>query len=403
MRTWLLRVALAVPPLLAALWVGGTAIPGSSVWPWSAAGMIDLEVYRRTGTVLLAGGDIFAADGLPWIYPPFAALLTVGFAVLPQLLAGIVWLWLCVAALGAVLYRLGVTGWRLSLLLVACILFVEPVHETLGFGQLGIFLVAAAVLDSMPGRRLLARRILPEGWLTGIATAVKLTPATVAAHNFFAGRRRPGLVAFASFVVATGLAFALLPQASLHYWGALLRGDSGLNSGIIYATNQSVLGVWSRLFGEASRGGLIASGLTLLLGLGASVLLHRRGQARLGLVLAGLTSLLASPISWSHHYVWVVPLGVVLWQQLDLPTWYRSYGLAYVAWVVVAPFKQLPRGDDLELRYDLWQHLLTEGGVVAGVLLLALGVVVARGLPSAQPAQAGRIPGMRTLDEEPHG
>ena len=62
LRTWLLRVALAVPPLLAALWVGGTAIPGSSVWPWSAAGMIDLEVYRRTGTVLLAGGDIFAAE-----------------------------------------------------------------------------------------------------------------------------------------------------------------------------------------------------------------------------------------------------------------------------------------------------------------------------------------------------
>jgi alpha-1,2-mannosyltransferase len=398
-----LRVALAVPPLLAALWVGGTAIPGSSVWPWTAAGMIDLEVYRRTGAVVLAGGDIFAAEGLPWIYPPFAALLTVGFAVLPQLLAGIVWLALCTAALAAVLYRLGIEGWRLSLLLVICLLFVEPVHETLGFGQLGIFLVAAAVLDSMPGRRLLPRRLLPEGWLTGVATAVKLTPATVAAHNFFAGRRRPGLVAFASFVVATGLAFALLPQASLHYWGALLSGDSGLNSGIIYATNQSVLGVWSRVFGEASRGGLVASALTLVLGLTASVLLHRRGQARLGLVLAGLTSLLASPISWSHHYVWVVPLGVVLWQQLDLPAWYRTYGLAYVAWVVVAPFKQLPRGDNLELAYDFWQHLLTEGGVIAGVLLLALGVVVARGLPRGRGIESGRIPGMRTRDEERHG
>ena len=69
-------------------------------------------------------------------------------------------------------------------------------RETLGFGQVAIFLVTAAVLDSMPGPTVFRRRLLPEGWLTGVATAVKLTPAVVAVYNFFAGKRREGVVSF---------------------------------------------------------------------------------------------------------------------------------------------------------------------------------------------------------------
>lgn len=385
LKSRLVWVGLALPPLVAALYVAGTQIPGALLWPWKP-GMIDLEVYRRTGALLLAGQDFFSAEGLPWIYPAFAALFTVPFAVVPFELAAVVWLALCVAALAAILYRLGLSGWRLSLATTVCVLFVEPVTETLGFGQLAIFLVAAAVLDSMPGPRVLRRRIAPEGWLTGIATAVKLTPAVVAAYNFFAGRRKPGLVAFASFLVATALGFALLPAASVHYWGKLLAGDTGLNSGIIYATNQSVLGVWNRLLGEASRGGLVASALVVVLGVLAAVIVHRAGEVRLAICLAGVTSLLASPISWSHHYVWIVPLGVVLWQARTLPAWYRWFGLAYVAWGVVAPFKWLPRGDEVELGYLPWQQLVVNAGVVAGVMLLALAIPAARQVAAPRPA-----------------
>ena len=392
LRVWLVRVALALPPLLAALYVAGTQIPGSVLWPWRP-GMIDLEVYRRTGTLLLAGQDFFSAEGLPWIYPAFAALFTVPFALVPFEVAAVVWLALSVAALAAVLHRVGLAGWRLSLATTVCVLFVEPVAETLGFGQLAIFLVAAAVLDSMPGPRVLRRRIAPEGWLTGVATAVKLTPAVVAAYNFFAGRRKPGLVAFAAFVAATGVGFLLLPSASLHYWGKLLAGDTGLNSGIVYATNQSVLGVWNRLLGEASRGGLVTSALVVVLGVVAAVVVHEAGQVRLAICLAGITSLLASPISWSHHYVWIVPLGVVLWQSRNLPGWYRWFGLGYVAWGVVAPFKWLPRGDEVELSYPLWQQVVVNVGVVAGVLLLVLALPAARrprnGTAVGGPATAG--------------
>ncbi len=365
-------------PVLAALYVGGTQIPGGTLWPWHP-GMIDLDVYRRTGQLVLSGGDFFAAEGLPWIYPPFAALLTVPFAWVPFEWAAVIWLVLCTAALAAMLYRLGYTGWRLSLLTTAVVLVVQPVRDTLGFGQLGIFLVAAAVLDSMPGPRLLKRRYLPEGWLVGVATAVKLTPAVVAAHNFFAGRRTPGLVAFGAFIAATGLGVLLLPQASLHYWTKLAAGDTGMNSGIAYATNQSIMGMWTRLTGESSRGGLLLSVLVVALGIWAAGLLHRRGEAALAISLAGLTSLLASPISWSHHYVWLVPLGFVLWQRNRLPGYLRWPGLGYVAWGVIAPFMWLPRGDDIELSYPLWMQLVDNIGIVAGVLLLAGSAATALG------------------------
>ncbi|MGB8022588.1 MAG: glycosyltransferase 87 family protein, partial [Candidatus Nanopelagicales bacterium] len=369
---------LALLPLLAALYVGGTQIPGGGLWPWHP-GMIDLEVYRRTGTLVLSGGDFFGAEGLPWIYPPFAALLTVPFAWMSFEVAAVTWLALSVAALAAVLYRLGFTGWRLSLATTLVVLIVEPVRETLGFGQLAIFLVAAAVLDSMPGPRVFKRRVLPEGWLTGVATAVKLTPAVVAAYNFFAGRRKAGLVAFFAFVAATALGFALLPTASLYYWTKLAMGDTGMNSGIVYATNQSIMGVWTRMLGYTGRGGLLLSVLVVVLGIAAAVAVHRRGEVPLALCLAGVTSLLASPISWSHHYVWIVPLGIVLWQARDLPGWYRWFGLAYVAWGVVAPFKWLPRGDDVELSYAGWQQLVDNIGVVAGVGLLVGAVVISWG------------------------
>lgn len=377
MTKWLRTAALAVPPVLAAFYVGGATIDWMpTLWQ---PGMIDLAVYARTGANVLAGADIFDAQGqLPWIYPGFAALLTVPFAWLPFLLAAALWLLLCVAALAAVLYRLGLSGWRLSLLATAVILFAQPVRETLWFGQLGIFLVAAAVLDSMPGPRVLRRRLLPEGWLVGVVTAIKLTPAVVAAQNFFAGRRKAGLIAFAAFVAATGLGFVLLPRDSLTYWTKLATGDSGMNSGIVYATNQSVLGMWTRLTGQSSGGGLALSGLVLILGLVAGVRLQRSGHVAVALCMAGLTSLLASPISWSHHYVWLVPLAIVLWQHRELPGWFRWTGLGYSLWGMVAPFMWLRRGDDVEFTYQPWEQLVDNIGIVVGVILLVMGIFVAR-------------------------
>ncbi|MDR1767432.1 MAG: glycosyltransferase 87 family protein, partial [Propionibacteriaceae bacterium] len=370
-RRLLRGAGLMAPPLVAALVVGARLIPGGTLWPWHPGGMMDLEVYQRTGRLVLAGADFFhvAADQLPWSSPPCAAVVSVGWAWLPVDVAAAAWLAGCVLALALLLRRCGFHGWPLSAAATVCVLFVEPVRETLGFGQMGVFLVALACLDSLPRMRARFGRskaggpgglspaspTLPpvdasrresgpggrggvsspetvgravqrsggtsgfrtvrvrrrEGWLTGLATAVKLTPALLAVYEFFSGRRRVGVVAFCSFLVCTALGFALW-QPSLYYWAALATGNSGVNDRIQFATNQTVMGVWTRLSGSPSAIALALSVALIVLGLVGAIRVGRRFPA-LGFCLAGLTSLLGSPVSWSHHYVWVVPLALALW------------------------------------------------------------------------------------------
>ncbi len=387
-----LALAWFLPPFVAALWAGATTITGGSFDPWRPA-MIDLDVYRRTGSILLGGGDFYAAEGLPWIYPPVAALFTVPLAVIDLGVAQVGWVALTVALLMAMMYRLGLTGWTISLATTAAVWLAEPVRETLGFGQLGVLLVSAAVLDAMPGPRVFGRRRLPQGVWVGLATAVKLTPAVVAAYQFFSGRRRPGLVAFLTFLGATALGFALLPQASLHYWGGLLTGNSGINSGIMFKTNQSVMGMWARLFGELSRGGLVASALVAMLGIAVAVVVYRAGQEELAVCLAGLTSLLASPISWSHHYVWVVPLAVVLITRTTLAPSVRVLGLFWCIWILHAPFKQLPGGDGVEASYSIGNQVVDNLGIVLGLAFLGWSGFVAWRTQRAAAAPGERVVG----------
>ena len=76
-------------------------------------------------------------------------------------------------------------------------------------------------------------------------------------------------------------------------------------------------------------------------------------------MLGGIATLLASPVSWLHHFVWVVPLAVVLVRDLlpvgaprRLPAWFGVLGLIFCGWVAVEPFRNLPGGGDLELDLD---------------------------------------------------
>lgn len=373
-----------LPTLLAAFYTAATLNSGGGVWPW-APGMADFGVYVRTGQLVVAGGDIFHTQDLPWVYPPFAALLAVPISLPPITLSAALWTLGCVVALVAVLYRMGLSGWKLSLASFVCVLAVTPVHETIGFGQLGIFLVAAAILDSMPGPRVFKRRLFPEGVLVGLAAAVKLTPAAIAAQSFFAGRRKPGLVAFAAFAGATMIGFAVLPSASAYYWWGLIQGNTGINSGIVYGTNQSLMAALARATHGANAAELGVAALVAVAGIVVSVWVEKAGNKRLAICLAGLTSLLASPISWSHHFVWVVPLGLVLWQEAKLPAWYRWLGFGYIAWMIAAWYEAVPRGADIELTYSWTEQILTNIGPVYGLLFLLSGFLLVRGSKGTVP------------------
>jgi alpha-1,2-mannosyltransferase len=373
-------------PVLVALYVGATTFGGGTFIPWRPI-MVDLEVYRRAGSVLLAGGNFYDLPGpLQFLYPPFAAVLAVPLALLPATMVQIGWTAAGAVALVAILHRFGLTGWLLSLAGAAVVYVVEPVVQTLAFGQLGIFLVALVVLDLAPGPRVFARRLLPEGMLTAVAAAIKLTPAIFVVYLLVVRKFRAFWVAVATGIVITLASAAIVPAASYQFWTRLAHGDTGLGHSIIYYTNQSVMADIVRIFGLGPRPaiiGLVLSCAVAAAGVWAAALWHRLGDVRLAVNLCGVAALLASPVSWLHHFVWVVPLAMSLLEPRpvsprSLPFWYLALGWLFVGWIVVAPFMGLPNGADVELQWSWSQHLLASITTVVGLALLAGAIIIAR-------------------------
>ncbi|GAB3702425.1 alpha-(1-2)-phosphatidylinositol mannoside mannosyltransferase [Mariniluteicoccus flavus] len=368
--TWVL---LAIPPIVATLWAGFTDI----------GFMIDLDVYIRTAKTMLHHGNVYQPipNTYPFIYPPFAALLAAPLALAPRLATEIGWLVLNTAVVVAMVHRLGFRGWKLSAVATAAVWFIEPLRHTLGYGQVNLFLMALVLLDLFGGDRILPfRRLLPRGTLTGAATAIKLTPAIFAVYLFLAGRVRTALTIFFSFVACTVVGFVLMPSQSQIFWGKLLRGDSGINVGLKFVTNQSIVGNYVRWTKEdvdrIPAGGLAIAAVVAVIGIIAAVLWHRTGEEDFAVCLAALTGLLASPISWSHHFVWALPILVIaLRSGSRLPTWLRAYAVFTCLWIAHAPFTKLP--EFKEMSYRKWQLLVDSGDALLGTGLLVLAIAAA--------------------------
>lgn len=378
-------MGICLPPIFVALYVGATGFGGTFL-PWHS-NMVDLEVYRRAGSLLLAGGNFYDLPGqLQFLYPPIAAVLAVPLALLPLTAVQIGWTAAGAVALVAILHRFGLTGWLLSLAGVVVVYIVEPVVQTLAFGQLGIFLVALVVLDLAPGPRVFSRRLLPEGVLTAVAAAIKLTPAIFVVYLLAVRKFRAFWVAVLTCVVITLISAAIVPAASYEFWTRLAHGDTGLGHSIIYYTNQSVMADIVRIFGLGRAPaivGLALSAVVALAGVWAAMLWHRLGDVRLAVNLCGVAGLLASPVSWLHHFVWVVPLAMSLLERRPisprrLPAWFLVLGWLFVGWVVVAPFTDLPNGADVELQWTWSQHALASVTAVVGLVLLAGAILIAR-------------------------
>lgn len=295
---------------------------GLLAWRWDW--FIDLRVYEL-GASALFGGDLygvrFRIADLPFTYPPFAAAAMLPLAVLPTWLSAALWGAACVLVLAWIvdttLRACGVVPRALAVpLVVVGALVSEPVWSTFSFGQVNLFLTAAILADVLrPERR-------HAGWLVGVAAGIKLTPLFFVAFLLVVGHRKAAGVAVASFAATVLVGAAVAPKASWAYWTEILW-DPGRIGGVEYAGNQSVLGILSRALGHEAPTVLwfVVAGTVALLALLAARLLWRSDSpaARpLAICIAALGMLLASPISWDHHWVWLVPTVIALWRS-DLP------------------------------------------------------------------------------------
>ncbi|MDN5763817.1 MAG: glycosyltransferase 87 family protein, partial [Microlunatus sp.] len=380
-------VAICLPAVLVALFVAATTFPGGTAIPWQPV-MVDLDVYRLAGSVLLDGGNFYRLPGpLQFLYPPVAALFAVPLAVLPAASVQIAWTVAAALMVVAILHRWDQRGWRLSLWSAAVVYAVLPVSQTLAFGQVGVLLVALVALDLAPGPRLLGgRRLLPEGVLTGVAAALKLTPMIFVLYLITVRRWRAALTTTISAAALTLLAAVILPRASVDFWTRLAHGDTGLGGSLIYYTNQSVYADLMRIFTRAPVGmvlGLLLSAGVVALGVWSAAVWHRAGEVRFAVVLCGVASLLASPVSWLHHFVWIVPLAFSLVEFVRrrspvVPIWLIVLGWVFVGWVIISPYRRLPNGADLELTWSPGEHLAASTTAILGVTLLLAAALVGR-------------------------
>ncbi|WP_219418418.1 glycosyltransferase 87 family protein [Pseudonocardia nigra] len=286
-----------------------------ALWPDAHLLLIDLEVYRAGGERVLGGAPLYAAGvvaDLPFVYPPFAAVLFAPLALLPLGLLKALWTAAGIGLLGYVVHRclraLGVApSIVLTSVLTVAATALDPVRTTLYLGQINIVPLALVVGDVL-GRRESRWR----GVGVGLAAAIKLTPLVFVAYLVVTRRLRAAAVAVATFAAAAALGFLVAPADSATFWldGTFAAADR--ISDVAGSSNHSLNGLLARLIGETKAGWLVGAGVLGLVTIALAVRAHRVGQELLAVTLCGLASAALAPFAWSHHWVWFVPLLVLL-------------------------------------------------------------------------------------------
>jgi alpha-1,2-mannosyltransferase len=362
-------------------------------------GMIDLRVYRMGGSVLLDRGSLYdaklAGSGLPFTYPPFAAIAMLPLAAVPWGVALVAWTTLSVLCIAAIWRNsLPESAWayflerkRLLILiaLTAASLLLEPVWQTIQFGQINLLLTAMILLDLVRPANAKWR-----GFWVGVTIGVKLTPLPFLAFLLITKQWRAFRNAVLGLLATMAIGFAVVPNQSWHYWTVVIR-DANRVGGLAYTGNQSLMGFLSRLGDEASWVEPTWFVLSAIFGLAVLWLARRYwlvDERVTAISVMALAVLYASPVSWSHHWVWIIPLGVSLIRAVNRQwglnpavvtgvLWYGLFVLRSIWWV---PFR-----DDRELSWNFWQSIPGNSHLILGMLAFLLLAFTSRNVrkPSA--------------------
>ncbi len=365
--------------------------------------MIDLTVYLQGARHLLSGqlySFFTAGDHLPFTYPPFAAICFLPLAWLPVPAVKVLWLLGCGAALVATVDRIlgwlgrrsvGRRRWGTDLAITAVALWFQPVTQTLSFGQVNTMLMAIVVTG------VLSRSALRAGACVGLAAGIKLIPVTTAVFFALVGRWRATMWTVVTAAATVGIGFLLTPRQATTYFFSVSRdpGRAGLLSD---TNNQALRGVFARLAPtETTAAWLLSSAVVGVFGLWVGRRFVRGGDLLGALLTVQLVTLLVSPISWDHHWVWVVPL--VIWAACRAADT-RSAAAAGIAllWTALALSNLMNFRVGLKHDFDTvsrsWgQLLLDDAYAIAGLIALVLMGVLAASRHRAAPPGVPAVPG----------
>ncbi|MFF0297564.1 glycosyltransferase 87 family protein [Kitasatospora sp. NPDC004614] len=380
--------------------------------------MVDMLVYRAEGAAVAHGQDLYALRvtkwDLPATYPPFAAMLfvpTTWFGIPFLRVAVTVGNLLLLATLAHLSFKL--VGWpRRELRPIGVILitglgvWLEPVFTTLRYGQINLALACLILWDlTRPDH---ART---KGIAIGLAAGIKLTPGLFAVYLLITGRIRAALVAAGAFLGTFLIGALVLPDATWGFWTKYLFDSTRVGKTVI-VDNQSLSGLAARLL-HTEHPGLPATALAALVavgGLAIAAWAHRsahwspRAEAW-SVCAAAVTAVLISPISWTHHWVWCVPMLVLLAAEAAHERsrpgagrrhrWRIVFGLTLLGFLSFAMWI-IPHKGDLDQKLPALSQAPASVYPLLGLCFLAVAAVSVHSRRRAAGAPPVRLPAPRT-------
>jgi alpha-1,2-mannosyltransferase len=359
---------------------------------------IDIDVYQMGARAWLDNRPLYRDTmfhtpiglNLPFTYPPLAAIVFCPFAWLRMPAASVAitctTLVLLIVAIMVVLTRLDVWGssrvlpgppwwrrWWLALAVVAAgAIWLEPIKSNFAYGQINVVLMTLVIADCLP-----RRTAWPRGVLLGLGIALKLTPAVFLLYFLLRRDGRAVLTAVCSFAAATLAGFVLAWRDSWEYWTNTVRNTDRIGAATLN-TNQNIAGALARSgLGEQERFVLWVLGCLLVLAV--TIWATRRvlgaGEPTLAVICVALFGLVVSPVSWSHHWVWVLPAllvtAVLAWRRRSAAL--AAISLAGVALMVWTPIDLMPKYHETTAAW--WRQL-----VGASYVWWALTAIVTAGI-----------------------
>jgi alpha-1,2-mannosyltransferase len=318
------RILVIAGAVLAALFFAlalAAFLVDQAVHPNFVLSWYDLNVYNDAGLITRQLPSVLytwqLTQGVQYTYTPSAALLFAAGSLIP--FSTLRWI-MTISSLAAVpltaWFTLGGLGRRgagriaAALAVSALGLWIEPMTRALYLGQIEPLLMLLVVWDlTRPDSKRW------KGIGIGIAAGIKLVPLLFIPYLLLAGKVRQAVIATGTFVATIVIGFIALPGPSASYWltGYFMR--PGRTGGVHSLVNQSLLGALARFYGSSGPAQPIWLPLALAVSAGGLIggaLLSRTGREVHGWALVGVTTVLVSPISWDHHWVWVVPVLALL-------------------------------------------------------------------------------------------
>jgi len=336
----------------------------------AAYNALDFRIYMWGGHAVTHDTRLYLAlaYGHWFTYSPFAAIVFVPVAAIPLVIARVLWDLVSVAALAySLVLILKLAGYRPSRMAVAgataAAMALDPVYETLFLGQINLILLALILTDVWR-----VRSGRNAGLGVGVAAAIKLTPAIFIVFFLLARRTKAAFIGACTFVGCGLIGLLIAPRASKLYWEHLFYDTQRV--GAPYISNQSPYAAAIRIAGGAAHIGAWYVVIPLALGgigLAAATILARHDDWLGATAVTGTTGLLVSPISWAHHWVWILPALVVL-----VRSGHRvAAGFGYLLFAL-APFWYTPHSaGPREYGFHWLLTLVANCYLIAGLAFLA--------------------------------